>query len=403
MRRDHHFVRRVLYLALCFVFSGLVSTPGLIHEVRAQAGQAALAGRAVMSANTLADGPHAGNAFAQRKTIDGLKVPFDTQPVGSITAILPGEYANAWFILSESIFDNPQNSGDYLLRIYTVEANFFNGSSGDGSVTVVDWLTLADPAKKVGKNIQNGSTKERQLTGADFHPRAFQRFGDGSFWVAEASGPSLLHFNKQGQLLEAPVSLQTGAGALQGMGKLPDNKTLLVAQQSSANKATITLRPYDTSGHALGKERSSFALTAGAESAAGFTEINDHQALVIEQDSKQNNAAKFKQVFLVDFGSNPANKTPLADLLNLADPQNISTANVFPALKDAFGLGNPFKFPFADVSAIYPLDEHTLAVVNNNNVPFGLGRSASQADDTEFITVHIGPVLSLDPVFRVPR
>jgi hypothetical protein len=42
-------------------------------------------------------------------------------------------------------------------------------------------------------------------------------------------------------------------------------------------------------------------------------------------------------------------------------------------------------------------------MVNNNNVPFGLGRSPSQADDTEYIAVQIAQPLKLDGAFNVPR
>jgi hypothetical protein len=42
-------------------------------------------------------------------------------------------------------------------------------------------------------------------------------------------------------------------------------------------------------------------------------------------------------------------------------------------------------------------------IVNNNHVPFGAGRSASQADDTDIVTIQLAQPLKLDPSFRLPQ
>src|SRR5258708_2776481 len=95
----------------------------------AQGQQATLVGRAVLPAGILADGPKAGLAW--NKPINGIKLPFDSQPVSNVSAILPGDYANAWLALSDSQFDNPQHSSDYRLRIYTVNVSWRGASGGD--------------------------------------------------------------------------------------------------------------------------------------------------------------------------------------------------------------------------------------------------------------------------------
>lgn len=158
-------------------------------------------------------------------------------------------------------------------------------------------------------------------------------------------------------------------------------------------------RTFDAGAKALGAEIGSYPLTSGAN-VSEVIMIGARQAIVIEQDAQQNQNARLKRIFLADFGANPANKTLLADLLNIADPANISTAQVFKQPDNAFGLGATFKFPFADVSAVYPRDAQTLIVVNNNDVPFGAGRSAAEADDTEWIAIQIGQALNLEQGFR---
>lgn len=390
MRSAHRAMR--VFLCIFGVTVFMLTSPAL-----AQGQQATLVGRAVLPAGMLADGPKAGKVW--NKPINGIKLPFDSQPVGSISAILAGDYANAWLALTDGQFDSATDSTDYRLRVYTINVSWRDANGGDGTASIADWLTLADPSSKADKKIQS-TDPTRELTGADYHPVALARAADGSFWVAESSETSLLHFDARGHLLAAPIKLD-GAGELQGMSESQDRKTLIIAQRSASNKATIVLRTFDTTKRALGAQVGTFNLSGSATSASGLTMINDQQALVIEQDNAENKAAKFKQVFLVSL--NPASQTPLVDLLNIADPNMISTANVFQAPAGAFGLGTPFKFPFADVSAVYPIDGQTLLVVNDNHVPFGLGRSTTQADDTEYIAVHIGQALNLSQAFPVPH
>jgi glycerophosphoryl diester phosphodiesterase len=260
----------------------------------------------------------------------------------------------------------------------------------------VDWLTLTDPGNKAGKQTVNPG---KDLTGADFDLRAMRRTANKEFWVADASGPSLLHFDRNGRLVEAPIALADN-GAVQGLGLLQDGKTLIVAQRGGNG---ITIRPYDTQAHTLGDTAVMVPLQNGGNVMRGFSMINGSQALIIEEDNRENTGAQFKQLFLVDLGANPATKTQIGNLLNLSDPGSISTADVFTRAADAFGLGNDFKFSFGDISGVYALVAQTVLLVNNNNVPFGQGRSKSKADDTEFIAVTVPQALQMDGAFAAPR
>src|SRR5450432_1299970 len=363
------------------------SLPG---SVAAQSPQATLVGRALLAASTLADGTPAGQSFASRKVINGLKVPFDSQPVGGFVAILPGPYNGAFYLLSNGTFDTAANSADYALRIYTVEVNWRTTNQSDGGVSLVDWLTLSDPANKAGKSIHNASAKTRELSGADFEPRAFQHMTDGTFWVAENIGPSLLHLNKSGQLMEAPVAL--GAGAVEGLALL-GNTTLVVAQHSASDSLAVVLRNYDTSGHAFAASSTTFPREKSGDTLGGLTMLNDHQALIIEHDNGQGKAAAFKRVYLVDLTAKPMTKTLVLDLLSIADPSNISTAKDAAQAGDAFGVGAQFSYPYAGMSAVLAQGAQSLIVVNDNNVPFGLGRSPTQAAPADFILVQLAAPL----------
>jgi len=151
----------------------------------------------------------------------------------------------------------------------------------------------------------------------------------------------------------------------------------------------VGIHTYDTGSRAFGSGTATFPLANGANNVSGLAMVNDHQALIVEEDGNQGKDARFKQVFLVDLQA--SSKTELVDLLNISDPGNIA------------GQGTVFKFPFKDIGAIYPLDAQTLVIVNDNNVPFGNVRNPAQADNTEYIAVQIGQPLNLDGAFNVPR
>ncbi len=364
----------------------------------AQDGTAQLVGRAVMPANTQVDGQPAGAALAAGALINGVKFPFDSQPVGTISAVLPGEYPNTWLLLSDAQLGTPAQSRDYLLRFYTAELAFRRAQSGTGDVSLLSWQHLGDPDRRIERPIVNAEAPLRYLSGADFAPRAFQRAADGVFWVAEASLPSLLSFDASGKLLEPPLLLE--GGALQGMSIFPDRSALIIAQRSAADRQQVVFRTYDLTTRTFSELPISYRLESTDHTLGGFAMINNQEAFVIEADQNENRAAAFKRIFLINLTS--GGKTQVADLLNIADPDGISTSDVFALPPNAFGLGNPFSFPFAAITALYPIDEQTLLIANNNRLPYSLGRSTLEADATEFIAIRLARPFALDPAFQRP-
>lgn len=392
MRKLFSRCARALWLAL--LIGALVSA----QTAAAQGGGAQLVGRAVMPANTQVDGQAAGAALAAGALINGVKFPFDSQPVGTISAVLPGEYPGTWLLLVDGQFGIPAQSSDYLLRMYTVELAFRRAQSGAGDVSLLNWQHLGDPDGKVERRIVNAETRLRYLSGADFVPRAFQRTPGGTFWVADANFPALLRFDAFGKLLEAPVALE--GGALQGMSIYPDGSALIIAQRSTANRQQVVFRAYDLTTRTFTDLPATYTLDSANHMVGGFAMINSQEAFVVEADANENRAAAFKRVFLINITN--SGKTQVADLLNLADPNGISTSDVFSTPPNAFGLGDPFRFPFAAISALYPIDEQTILIANNNRLPYGLGRSNAEADATEFIAVRLAQPFALDSAFQRP-
>lgn len=391
--------RRIrLALLMLFVLCLALALPGL-PATQAQEARAQLVGRAVLPAGYLTDGPPAGTLLSNSPAmINGVRVPFDSQPVGTISAILPGQYPGTWLALTDGQLGQARTSSDYILRFFVLEIDLRRAGSGSGEVNLLDRQILADAEARLSQPIVNAETPTRYLTGADFAPRAFQRGSNGTFWVAEELGPSLLRFDGVGRLLEPPVPLD-GAGELQGMGILPDGSALIVAQRAPGSRNQVVFRAYDVTTRTFADLPGAYTLDSSSNSVGGLAMINADEALVLETDNGEGRGARFKRLFLVNVRAESANKVLLADLLNLDDPNGISSDPAFAAAGDAIGLGGTFSFPFQKITALYPLDEQTVIIANNNRLPFGRGRSPSEADATEFIAVSLPQPIALDAAF----
>ncbi len=127
--------------------------------------------------------------------------------------------------------------------------------------------------------------------------------------------------------------------------------------------------------------------------------INKKQGLIIERGPGGDSPTtpRFRGVFLVTLPGSAdgrlVEKQPLVDLMAVPDPNGTG------------GDGDYFRFPYATIEAITPLDGNDLLIVNDNNYPFSNGRSFSQGrtagnglrpDDNEFIRVHVTPELNVD-------
>lgn len=366
----------VLFLVITFIVAGVAS---------AQGPAVTLAGRAMLPGESYADGPRSGAALADRKAINGVPVPFANQPVGSISAAIKGWFRNTWLLLTDKGFGN-EASADFLVRAYTVEVDWKRmDGGGGGGLTVLDWITFSDPRGLLG-NITNGGGKERQLTGADINPNAIVRMADGTLWLDDSAGGRLLHFGRDGSLLEKPRTVS--GGQLVALGGLPDGARLVIGLQSG-DKAAFAL--YAPAGNAV-EGSVAYPLDGSGHVVSDITMINGTQALVVEQDRALGSGARSKSIFLFDLAS--GQKELVADLLNISDPAKLGTNPAFGDPNGQFGLSGPFRFPY-DVSSVYPIDASTLAVVNNNHFPLSAARRGGAADPTELIQIRLNAALNL--------
>ena len=110
--------------------------------------------------------------------------------------------------LSDNGFGALENSADYHLRIYKIKPHFKTAvGSGDGSIEVLQYIELRDPNKLIPFAITNHFSKDRILTGADFDIESIQRTSNEDYWIGDEFGPFLLHFDKNGVLLDPPFPL----------------------------------------------------------------------------------------------------------------------------------------------------------------------------------------------------
>ncbi len=168
-----------------------------------------LAGFASLPADTFADGPDAGGDDGEGNPIDanGRTGPFDGQPVQGFSGVqfVPDNTGAFWF-LSDNGFGSQENSTDYLLRLYQVDPNFAGIEEGDTSVAIENFIQLSDPNNLIDFDIINEDTEDRLLTGGDFDIESFVIDENGDIWVGEEFGPFVLHFNSDGELIEAPIA-----------------------------------------------------------------------------------------------------------------------------------------------------------------------------------------------------
>lgn len=371
--------------------------------------ESTLEGRAVLSADTFADGPSSGAGLSEDESKGGRTPPFEDQPVGGISAVLEagdGEY----LAMTDNGFGNKGNSADFLLRIYRVRPDFETANGGSGGVSVEEIIQLRDPDRHIPFRLTNEESEDRPLTGADFDPESVQRDRRGDLWFGDEYGPFLLRTDAGGRVLEAPIplpdvkspenpnleagekpNLATSKG-FEGMAISENDDTLYPmlggALEDDPEERRALIYEFDLEGKSYTGERWEYRLEASENSVGELTALDAERFLVVETGNRQGQKARFKKLYLIDLRSaNPEGfliKQEVLDLLSIRNSGLIS----WPAGDDHVGLGDPFAFPFQTIEGLLPLGGGQLLIVNDNNYPKGLGRHPDSADDTEMIIVR---------------
>jgi glycerophosphoryl diester phosphodiesterase len=204
-----------------------------------------LKGFASLPADTFAAGPQSGKDI----TTTNRTTPFLGQPVQGLSAVQFADEDSFWF-MPDNGFGAKANSSDFLLRIYRLDPSYRGIEAGDGSVSVKNFIQLADPDKKIPFKITNEGTsvlseipaRGRLLTGADFDIESFVLAADGTIWVGEEFGPYLLHFDSSGKLLDAPIATPNYSNLKTLNGQAP---LVLGHRGASGERPEHTLAAYE--------------------------------------------------------------------------------------------------------------------------------------------------------------
>ena len=441
--------------------------------------QARLVGRSVLPANTFRAGSPPSGEFIDRASaaLNGVTGPatgpyFPEQPVQGFSSMVPAQNGT-WWTLPDNGYGTRQTSADWQLVIYRIDPAFGKASGPQVLDTLVlrdpdrrvPWQTVCDPTRgtalpPLSFNVLPATTPaacganpttDRILTGFDFDPESLAVGADGTFWMGEEFGPFLLHVDRTGKLLEAPIAYpgvkspqnptldvateRPNVAASRGFESLavsPDRKTLHAMFEGAVgddDPQDLRIVTFDTRSHRFtgevrklrlempgGKvDLSTLRLTngqlaypgttppqgTGGQSAAELTSLDDHRYLLVERDGNGDGTAapRFKKVFIIDAQGDRASKDGyvqkalLVDLMAVPDPQKLGND------------GDYFRFPFNTIESVHVVDDHTILVANDNNYPFSNGRARSKSvdrtgplapDDNEMILVEVSTSLRPD-------
>jgi glycerophosphoryl diester phosphodiesterase len=106
---------------------------------------------------------------------------------------------------------------------------------------------------------------------------------------------------------------------------------------------TLLIHEFDLANRSYTGTRYKYLLEPRGTAIGDFQLFGDRHGVVIERDDTQGDLNGFKVIFDIQLqeGESPVQKTPAVDLMQLADPLQIST----PGEPGDVGLGTPFRFP----------------------------------------------------------
>jgi glycerophosphoryl diester phosphodiesterase len=200
-------------------------------------------------------------------------------------------------------------------------------------------------------------------------------------------------FTARSTYIPTPVVANIGgSGGYEGMAISPDKTKLYpLLEKTVAGDPAASLRIYEVDA-ITGKFqgiKGFYKMENAANAIGDMTVINANEYLVIERDGGQGADAKFKKIFKIDFSQKDANgffaKVEIADLLNIADPQDFN--------KDG---STTYRMPFVTIEDVLVIDDRTILVANDNNYPFSLGRPPA-IDNNEIVILSLDTTLRLDP------
>lgn len=364
--------------------------------------------RAILPAEATAPAPWDG-----APDTEPVPAPGSRQPVGGFSALLDAPGRDAYWAMPDNGFGNKSNSRSFILRVYRVRADWETANGGPGDVEVLDWINLRDPDELIPFAIVREGSEDRLLTGGDFDPESMRIARDGTLWFGDEFGPFLLHTDRTGRVLEAPIPARgvrspdypgitpervnlARSNGFEGMALSGDGRKLYPALEgpltSDPDKTRRWIHEFDLRTQRYTGRRFQYRVADPSLLVSDFTSLGGDRYVVLERDNFENLQARHKKAFVIDLDRVGTDgflvKREVLDVLEIGDPELISP----PARPGDFGIATPadriFRMPYQTIEAVLPEGRDRLAIVNDTN--FGSrGRNRALNDYSDFIGVRV--------------
>ena len=363
-----------------------------------------LVARATYDADNYQPGPPSGAAVTP---VNGRTGPFPGQVVPGFSAVVDNGNGTFW-AMPDNGFGAKTNSADFLLRIYLVRPHWETAAGGKGQIEVERFVSLRDPRQRLDFPIQREDSAGRRLTGADFDIESLVRADDGSFWIGDEFGPFLLHFGRNGVLLEDPVPFPDGKSpqnpylepgetpnvgqsrGFEAMGVSGSGRYLYPVVEGRLASDPVERRrwiyEFDTRAGRYTGERWAYQTDQPDDVVGDAFVTGRHRMLLVERDDYEGPAAVIKRVYRVDLDTTDADgfveKKLRLDALAIANPHRIGAG-------DGYGTGRQWSLPVQSFETIVRLRDGRLLIANDNNYPTNDARRPGTPDDVEMAVIRL--------------
>lgn len=250
------------------------------------------------------------------------------------------------------------------------------GASGDDPAVLTRYVANTVAAADAGARVTLQSFDWRALTIAHEEAPWLQTvalFGKSNALAGDETRAGL----GWPQVDDAPT-VPRSAG-FENLALTADGRTLFAMLEKPADGSRECLAfAFDLASRRFTHVAFRYPLDARATSVGDVTMEDATHGYALERDDTERRLDGLKRLVRFTLPAQPGGvvtKETAADLLDLA------TAD-----------GGRFGFPFWTIEGVAVLPGGRVAIVNDNNLPFGRGRSESQPDDTELIVVQPAPL-----------
>lgn len=388
---------------------------------------ARLDGRLVLPADTFSGEGPVGAALDT--TVNGRRLPLAQVPVQGFSSLLA--VGDELLALQDNGLGTLANSADCPLRWYRLRPDW-----AAGTLTTTNMVELSDPGRLLPWPLAGAERlrRGRLLSGADLDPEAMVAMDDGTFWLADEFGPSLVHVGADGVVLDKPalVAVPTAMRAFSRGSpylRTPDHPDFR-ALRADASRRDLANLPRSGGIEGLARSADGALLYAAVEkgmlddpdptrriilefdparrnatgrcwfyrASAPDVSLSSLEAdgggglLVLERDPGEGRQALVKRVYRVVPGQLGSDgflaKSLVCDLLSIDDERGLTRHE-----RGAVGLGKRFSLPQVTPECLLVVDASTLVVAIDNNFPFSAGRRAGEPDDTEVVRLRLNAPL----------